>query len=168
MTARYFRFVHDPAGAEPGAEDLDGAKWKPRLVLRGLLLSSAPRLPGFEGKSGAVWRRSARATARDLPDTLCVPAGSIIDLTQPPGVTEPVERPKPPGRWTILRIGYTPTGHRNETGGGGRGLECDKFNPAAVRAQFDGWFGEAERQLGPELAAATTRCDSCPPSPGFP
>ena len=48
----------------------------------------------------------------------------------------------PPGEWTILRIGHTSTGHQNETAGGGKGLECDKFNPVAVALQFNKWFGE--------------------------
>ena len=43
----------------------------------------------------------------------------------------------PAGAWTILRLGHTSTGQRNETGGAGQGLECDKFNPAAARVQFD-------------------------------
>jgi hypothetical protein len=163
VTARFFRFVHDPAGAEPGAEDLDGAKWKPRLVLRGLEFSPAARLPGFEGKSGGVWRRSAAATSDQLPDALCVPRDRIIDLTAklgadgrldwtPPPSPAGSGAASPPGRWTILRLGHTSTGHHNETGGAAQGLECDKFNPAAVRLQFDRWFGEAVRQLGPELA----------------
>ena len=27
------------------------------------------------------------------------------------------------------------------TGGGGRGLECDKFSREAINKQFDNWFG---------------------------
>ncbi len=57
----------------------------------------------------------------------------------------------PAGNWTILRIGHTSTGHTNATGGGGIGLECDKFNPEAIQLQFNSWFGEAAKQIGPEL-----------------
>jgi hypothetical protein len=53
----------------------------------------------------------------------------------------------------ILRVGHTSTGHTNYTGGAGKGLECDKFNPDAVRLQYDRWFGEAVRVAGPELAS---------------
>ena len=42
----------------------------------------------------------------------------------------------------FYRIGHTSTGHKNDTGGGGKGLECDKFDPAAIKLQFDNWFGE--------------------------
>jgi len=52
----------------------------------------------------------------------------------------------------VLRIGHTSTGHTNATGGGGKGLECDKFDPRVVSLQFDHWFGEAIRRAGPDLA----------------
>ena len=153
VTARFFRFLHDPAGAETGSEDFNGAKWRPRLILRGLELSSVPRVPGFEGKSGVVWRASAPATAEQLPTTLCVPREKIIDLTAKPGADGRLDWTPPPGRWTILRLSHTSTGHQNETGGGGKGLECDKFNPVAVRLQFASYYGEAIKQIGPELAS---------------
>src|SRR5439155_13232999 len=49
----------------------------------------------------------------------------------------------PDGEWTIIRIGHTSTGKDNapameET----RGLECDKLNPDAVKANFDGMLGK--------------------------
>ncbi|HWP40760.1 MAG TPA: glycosyl hydrolase [Tepidisphaeraceae bacterium] len=152
-TARHFRFVYDPAGSEPGAEDLDSAKWPPALELRGIELSSQPRIHQFEGKSGAAWR-IARWTGSDLvPDSDCLPHDRIIDISERMTADGRLTwQPPTDQRWTILRIGHTSTGHRNSTGGAGRGLECDKFNPQAARLQFDRWFGRAIRQAGPELA----------------
>ena len=54
-------------------------------------------------------------------------------------------------------------------------MECDKLNPAAVRLQFDRWFGEAHRQIGDELASRVLRrmlvdsweCGSQNWTPGF-
>ncbi|HEY4337857.1 MAG TPA: glycosyl hydrolase, partial [Puia sp.] len=152
-TARYFRFVYDKTGSEPGAEDLDAAKWKPALKLTSIELSAAPVINQYEGKSGEVWRISRPSTREELPDSLCIPQKKLIDLTPHMDKQGRLVWQAPPGHWTILRIGHTSTGHRNATGGGGKGLECDKFNPKAVRLQFDRWFGEAIRQAGPELAA---------------
>lgn len=153
ITARHFRFVYDPAGGEPGAEDLDGAKWKPRLVLRGLVLSSAPRIAGYEGKTGAVWRISPRMTARGLPDALCVPSSSVVNLTSRLRADGTLDWTPPAGpAWTILRIGHTSTGHTNETATSARGLECDKLNAAAVTLQFNRWFGAILAHLGPDLS----------------
>jgi len=38
VKARFFRFSYDPEGSEPGAEDLDGAKWRPSLKMTGIEL----------------------------------------------------------------------------------------------------------------------------------
>ncbi|HEX2851720.1 MAG TPA: glycosyl hydrolase [Opitutaceae bacterium] len=151
-TARFFRFNWEKTGTEPGAEDLDSAKWRPILKVQGIELSSTPRLHQFEGKTGAVWRVSPVTTAAQLPDALCVSPDKIVTLTGRLDAQGRLQWDAPAGEWTILRMGHTSTGHRNETGGAGRGLECDKFNPVAVRLQFDRWYGEAIRQAGPELA----------------
>ncbi|HVU33993.1 MAG TPA: glycosyl hydrolase [Opitutaceae bacterium] len=152
VTARYFRFQYDPAGSEPGAEDLDSAKWKSGLGLSGILLSGEPRIDEYEGKSGAVWRISAPTTGAEIPATDCVPLASVRNLTGHLDGHGRLGWDAPPGHWRILRFGHTSTNHFNDTGGGGKGLECDKFDPVAVRLQYEHWFGEAVRQLGPELA----------------
>ena len=153
VTAHYFRFVYDKAASEPGAEDLDAAKWKPSLKLSGIELSATPAIYQFEGKAGAVWRVSKPSTRQALPDSLCIDPKQIRDLTTNTDAKGHLHWQAPAGHWTILRIGHTSTGHTNATGGGGKGLECDKFNPEAIRTQFDHWFGEAIRQAGPELAS---------------
>ena len=150
VTARYFRFVYDKAGSEPGAEDLDAAKWKPSLKVSGIQLLAAPAVNQFEGKNGSIWRVSR---ASEVPDSLCIDPRRIVDLTGKMDSTGHLVWQAPAGHWTILRIGHTSTGHTNATGGGGKGLECDKFDSRVVELQFDKWFGEAVRQAGPELAA---------------
>lgn len=151
-TARYFRFVYDKAGSEPGSEDLDFAKWKPSLRLSGIELSSEACIDQYEGKDGEIWRVSKRTSNAQLPDDFCVPKDKIIDITDKLNADGTLNWNVPAGNWTILRIGHTSTGHTNATGGGAIGLECDKFNPEAVKLQFDSWFGEAVKQAGPELA----------------
>jgi hypothetical protein len=151
-TARYFRFVFDKTGTEPGAEDLDAAKWKPTFRVTGIELLSEPRIHQYEGKNGEVWRISKATDANTIPDSICVAPDKIIYLTSNVDKNGRLNWDAPPGNWTILRIGHTSTGHKNETGGGGKGLECDKFNPAAITLQYNNWFGEAVKQIGPELA----------------
>jgi hypothetical protein len=151
-TAKYFRFEYNKEGSEPGAEDLDAAKWSPVLRICGIELSTAPRLYHYEGKTGAVWRISPRTTPDQVPDEICVPFDKIVDITEYLNSNGRLVWDVPEGEWTILRLGHTSTGHTNATGGAGCGLECDKFNPEAVKLQFDKWFGEAVRFAGPELA----------------
>lgn len=152
-TAKFFRFVYDKNGSEPGAEDLDAAKWKPSLKLVNLELFSEASINQFEGKNGSIWRISKRTTNEQLPSNLCVPLNKIINLTGKLKADGSLDWKAPAGNWTILRIGHTSTGHTNATGGGGIGLESDKFNPIAIKLQFDSWYGEALKHGGPEIAA---------------
>jgi len=151
-TAKYFRFIFDKTGTEPGSEDLDAAKWKPVLKTSGLELSAAPIINQFESKNGEIWRVSKPSTKLDLPDSLCVPLNQIIDITSFYKDGK-LSWNAPAGDWTIIRMGHTSTGHRNETAGGGKGLECDKFSQTAIKTQFDGWFGKTFEMLGDDAKA---------------
>lgn len=142
-TATYFRFVYNKEGSEPGAEDLDAAKWKPSLKVNGIYLSDEPVINQYESKNGSVWRVSESTTEEQVPLNSAVPLTSIINLTGKMDTDGNLNWLPPPGKWIIVRIGHTSTAHTNATGGGGKGLECDKFNPAAIKIQFDNWFAKA-------------------------
>lgn len=152
VTARYFRFVFDPKGSEPGAEDIDDAKWGPRLRTYGIELSGDPKINQFEGKTGGIWRIANETSEDEIPEALCVSKDELIDISQYVKKDGTLSWDIPEGKWVILRIGHTTTGHENYVGGGGKGLECDKFDPDVIRFQFDQWFGETFRQVGSELA----------------
>ncbi len=151
-TARFFKFHWTPEGSDPGSEDMDAAKWKPTLKVGGINLGSEPVIDGYEGKSGAVWRVS-KAFAVD--DNDCVDPSRIIDLTDKLSASEGDDTMQgfslPKGKWHIVRIGHTSTGHTNATGGGGRGLECDKFSAKAIGKQFDNWFAEIYRHAPQDI-----------------
>jgi hypothetical protein len=151
-TAKYFRFVYDKKGSEPGGEDLDFAKWKPSLKFSGIELSSEAKVHQYESKTGEAWRISKRTTTTQLPNDLCVKKEQIINITNKLSADGKLNWQVPAGNWTILRIGHTSTGHTNATGGAGNGLECDKFSAEAAKIQFDNWYGEAIKHGGPELA----------------
>jgi len=145
-TARFFRFVCDPAGSEPAAEDLDSAKDRSKngSSLFQLVLSESPTLLDWQGKAGFLWRTSAPTTSTQVPDALAVPRGSIIDLSAQMAADGELHWTPPDNRtWTLLRIGYTSTGKKNGPAGAGIGLEPDKFNPAAVPVAFTSWYARA-------------------------
>ncbi len=153
VSAKYFRFVYDPAGTEPGAEDIDAAKWKQSLKIAGITLSGAPKINHIEGKNGQVWRVGPRTNTQQVADDLSVPLDKVIDITSYLGANGELKWKAPAGNWTILRMGHTSTGHTNATAGAGRGLESDKFSKEVAKIQFDKWFGETKRVAGDELAA---------------
>lgn len=150
--AKYFRFVFDPANFEPGAEDLDAAKWKPSINLLGITLFEEPRVHQYEGKIGEIWRVSLPTDEENVNSSYVIDSKKAIALhpTAVRGGKLTTELPK--GNWKILRIGHTTTGHQNETAGAGKGLECDKLNAETVAFQFEQWFGKAYEMVGRELA----------------
>lgn len=150
VKAKYFRFEYDPEGTEPGAEDLDAAKWKQSFKVSKLILSNQSIIDNYEGKSGLVWRVSPETTSAQIPQANCIPLQAIVNVSDK--VKEGILHwEAPEGNWQIVRFGHTSTGHENATGGAGKGLEVDKFNPEAIRFQFDKWYGESARVAGPEL-----------------
>ena len=136
--AKYFRFEWTPEGTEPGAEDLDAAKWKAVLRLKDIKFRSWPLIDNWEGKAGYVWRIAPETPNEDVPVSDYL---SPSDLIRGEIVGNLVEIDLPKGQWRILRIGHTSTGHTNATAGGAKGLECDKFSQEAVSKQVDSWFG---------------------------
>jgi hypothetical protein len=146
--AKYFRFVFDKTGTEAGSEDLDAAKWKPTLKLNAIELSSEALVNQYESKNGSVWRVSERTTEEELPQSLCIQPKELIDISSYFKNGE-LNWNIPAGNWVILRMGHTSTGHKNETGGAGKGLEADKFNEAAIKLQYNSWFGKAFEMAGP-------------------
>ena len=153
VKAKYFRFVYDPNGSEPGAEDLDAAKWKQNLKVSKITLSNEALIDNYEGKSAQVWRVSPQTTLEQIPNQDGVAKSEIVSISQYVDAQGNLNWEAPKGLWKIIRFGHTSTGHMNATGGAGKGLEVDKFNPETIRFQFDKWFGESVRVAGPELAS---------------
>ncbi len=152
VTARYFRFIYNKEGSEPGAEDLDAAKWRPSFKVNGIYLSDEPVINQYEGKNGSIWRVSKSTTEEQVPRSSAVPLRSIINLSGKMDADGNLNWSAPAGNWIIVRMGHTSTGHTNATGGAGKGLECDKFNPGAIKKQFDNWFAKAFQKTDPVLS----------------
>lgn len=152
-TARYFRFSWTPASSEAGSEDMDAAKWRPSLKVADIVLSSLPVIDGYEGKAAYAWRVSASDTSYHSD---CIPMSRFVSLTSAlHGDMLTAKLGK--GRWHILRIGHTSTAHTNATGGGAKGLECDKFSVSAIDKQFNHWFGTIYNHLPKDVAQRVLR-----------
>ena len=136
---KYIRFEWTPEGTEPGAEDLDAAKWKPVLRLKDLRVGTLPAVDNWEGKAGYVWRIAPVTPEEDLGRKSHVYTSEMVRTTMNGDM---VDLDLIGGTYRILRMGHTTTGHTNATAGGAKGLECDKFSRQAVEKQVDAWFGQ--------------------------
>lgn len=136
--AKYFRFAWTPEGSEPGAEDLDAAKWKSLLKLNDIILSSDDVINQYEGKAGLVWR----IDRDDITPSKYIPLQNVYRIEQKGDIALWAQKKqnKQRGFVRIIRMGHTSTGQVNATAGGAKGLEVDKFNAEAVNKQIGGWF----------------------------
>lgn len=82
---------------------------------------------------------------------------SIIDLSANLQSDGRLTWQAPPGEWTILRFGRTSTGANTRPAPQpGLGLECDKFDAAALDAHFDAFVGSLLRTIGPRSNRRTS------------
>lgn len=104
------------------------------------------RIPSIREKAGIDAPYGLLPQKLDLPAEAAVDPARIVDLMPKLGPNGALDWDVPSGAWTILRVGYTPTGRNNHPSpDSGRGLEVDKLS----RAAFDHhWKHGIEPVLG--------------------
>ncbi len=113
-------------------------------------------IQNVEAKDGDNGRfvMSSPATTNATPGSI-IRRDTMADLTGRLKAGGQLDWDVPEGRWTILRIGYTPTGVDNHPAPKeGEGLECDKFSQAALDAHWVGFMQKILDDIGP-LAGKT-------------
>lgn len=115
----------------------------------------AKRIPDIKPKAGYEARYGQQPALDEYPADAVVQRAAIVDLTSKLGSDGRLTWDVPAGDWTILRIGYTPTGKDNHPSPeSGRGLECDKLSRAGLDAHWAGMMGPVIQDVGP-LAGKT-------------
>jgi hypothetical protein len=109
------------------------------------------RLENVQGK--AAYQRADNiqplGSATAPPESVIQREG-IIDLTSRLEMSGRLTWDVPAGEWTILRIGYTPTGKDNHPATPeARGLEVDKLSREALDAFWGGMMATVIRDVGP-------------------
>jgi alpha-L-rhamnosidase/Glycosyl hydrolases family 2, sugar binding domain len=155
-TARVFRLVLERPEFKPRPIDaMMGRAAAPPTAhqIFEVMLHTAPRVNRFEDKVGFTNRAIEPAD-----DTVAVAAREVIakdmvvDLTGKLRADGTLDWTPPPGRWVVLRYGYSLTGRTNHPASReGTGLEVDKLNRDHVKAYFDAYLAEYTQALGPQL-----------------
>ncbi len=156
VTARHFRLRLENWGPNPRTKDDD-------LLIGNVALHASARVDQWERKSGQVVDFSNPDLTPAYAGEEVIDPASIIDLSDRLQADGRLEWTAPPGRWTLLRFGHTPTGAKTKHGRPETmGLECDKLNAAAVRVQFENYVGRllAEVRAVPGARLAGVGIDS--------
>jgi hypothetical protein len=104
----------------------------------------------FSSMPGVKARLPAPAEHPVVLSGAAVATSRILDLSDKLDADGRLTWNAPPGNWTILRFGRTSTGANTRPAPApGLGLECDKFDKAALDAHFDEFVGTLLREIGP-------------------
>ena len=158
-TARFFRivFVSPPPfsgdlsfDVENPFGDLSRVGQDPNLEISELVLHPGARVSRFEEKAG--FGRILNLDSFPTPPVAAADAiqkNDIVDITlkmQPDGT---LDWTPPPGRWTVLRFGYSLTGATNQPASPeGTGLEVDKLNREDVREYMNTYLDQYKETVG--------------------
>ena len=133
-TARYFRLKLD---VTPEV-----------LKLGGFALHGEARIDQWEEKSGNVVDFSNPDHTPDYSGAEVIDPAKILDISKNLDAAGKLTWTPPPGNWTILRLGHTPTGAGTKHGRPENlGLECDKLSAAATTVQYDHYVDVLQREL---------------------
>jgi hypothetical protein len=120
------------------------------ISLGGIELNPRLRIENFEAKDGDTGGFVTSSPPAENAVSLVIKRDEIIDLTGKLTADGPLDWDAPAGDWTILRIGYTPTGRNNHPAPPeATGLECDKFSKSALDAHWDGFVQKVLDDIGP-------------------
>ncbi|MCP3733534.1 glycoside hydrolase [Sphingomonas sp. RP10(2022)] len=162
VTGRIFRVVLQPvAGGFPGAgiSMAPGALLQPglpslaqpkTLPIGEIALTAEPRVNRFEEKAGFASVADYYAVPTPAVDAgLAIRHGDVIDLTDRMKPDGTLDWTPPRGRWRVVRMGYSLTGHMNgPTTAEATGLEVDKLNAPRVRAYMNRYLDDHLQVLG--------------------
>jgi hypothetical protein len=158
VTAKYFRFTFttqpppliNPWAALFGGDPSLRASAPSGTQIAELVLYTVPHVNRFEEKA-------AFSTATDLASALTLPVNNsevilkdnVVDLTSEMKPDGTISWTPPSGKWVILRLGYSLTGHRNGPASPeATGLEVDKLSADHVNAYFNNYLDQYKDATG--------------------
>ncbi|MCY2990002.1 MAG: glycosyl hydrolase [Planctomycetota bacterium] len=104
----------------------------------------------FSSERGVKTSLPAPAKHPALTARQVIPKDQIVDLTDRLDANGKLAWEVPTGPWTVLRFGHTSTGANTRPAPEpGVGLECDKFDKAALDAHFHDFLGKLLADIGP-------------------
>lgn len=152
VTAKYFRvsITSPPPQEVPEMlSDLFGglarmSQEPTGIEIAEIVLHTVPRIHRFEEKAGfATVTEVETILTPEIPSEQSIKKEDIIDLTDQMGEDGSLEWTPPEGKWNVIRMGYSLTGHQNSPASPeATGLEVDKLNPVYVRKYFSNYLDQ--------------------------
>jgi hypothetical protein len=131
-----------PPGASAGGET--------KYTVNEFMLYSSARINEFELKAAFAGAPDYYAldSGPNVTGT-AVPKAEVIDLTAKMDAQGKLRWTPPPGRWTVIRLGYSLLGKTNHPASAeGTGLEVDKLSRTHVKSYLDHYLKRYEDAVG--------------------
>jgi hypothetical protein len=158
VTATYFKVEMTAAAPSPAEVILQPRPHADSIyTLTELTLHGGARVNRWEDKAcfGSFLDNYTGSETPAYPSAAVIDTASIIDLSEKMDPDGTLHWNVPPGKWTIMRFGYSLTGAKNRPARpGGLGYEVDKLNPRYVNRYLDGYLDSLAQVLGPLFGSA--------------
>lgn len=126
-----------------------------RIGIAEVAFELAFRIDNWQGKAAFTRMDNPAPDVRTVPKECIIQRENIVDLTSRVSPDGHLVWDVPEGNWTILRIGYTPTGKTNHPAPqSGLGLECDKLSREALEVHWQNAIAPLLKDVG-HLAGRT-------------
>lgn len=149
--ARVYRIELSGAPLRP-AEVMSQAQPQParEYTLMEALLHTGARVHRWEEKAGFSFLFEYESVPTPpAPADSSIPSSGVIDLTSKMNADGTLEWEVPPGRWTVMRFGYSLTGAKNRPAvPAGLGYEVDKLSRKHLEEYLRGYTDPLARALG--------------------
>jgi hypothetical protein len=133
-----------------------------KLVATNITITGPEAFDGTLAQPAALheYYRDLKVLAFPAPargERASVPKEKIVDLTGRMDAAGRLKWEAPAGQWRVMRIGCTTTGVINKPSPrSGQGLECDKFNPEAIKRHFESFIAKLVDDVGPQVGKVFT------------
>jgi hypothetical protein len=151
-SARFYRLEMTAAPLGPAITmNQDRPQPAAQYALGEFMLHSGARVHRWEEKAGFSFLYDYKAVPTPaVPESDAIARDGVVDLTAKMSSDGTLQWDVPPGRWTILRLGYSLTGAKNRPAGPtGLGYEVDKLSREDVESYFHGYTDPLAKALGP-------------------
>jgi hypothetical protein len=152
VAARFYRVELDAAPLTPAATMAGGPQVPAReFILTEAVLDSGGRVDRWEDKAAfSLLFEYETVPTPAVASTAAIRRSDIVDLTAKMARDGSLNWEVPPGKWTILRMGYSLTGSKNRPAPpSGLGYEADKLSRQHMEAYFHGYIDPIAQALGP-------------------
>lgn len=154
VTAKYFRVtIATPPASNfsmniPGLGDVGAAMGANRgpqgTQIAEIVLYTVPRINHFEQKAGfSVVTKVEELQTPETESENAIETAQVIDITDKMTEDGTLNWAAPEGKWNVIRMGYSLTGHQNSPASPeATGLEVDKLNLEFVRKYFTNYLNQ--------------------------